>query len=237
MKPGDSEGISPCPAPIRSRTIATSASWPTSMPARRRRPSASSITPARATRWARCMKAPRPWIGWSRSRSAASPSPRPRPPRSGTASASTSSTRPATSTSPSRWSVRCACSTAPSACSIPTRAWSRRPRRCGARATAIACRASSSATRWTRSAPIISSASRTSSTGWAPSRWPFSCRSAPRTNSRASSISCAWSAWCGTKRRSAPSITTSKFRPSSSTRPRNIARSSSRRRSSSTTTP
>ena len=29
------------------------------------------------------MKAPRRWIGWSRSRSAASPSPRPRPPRSG----------------------------------------------------------------------------------------------------------------------------------------------------------
>ena len=58
------------------------------------------------------MTAPPPWTSWSRSRSAASPSRRPRRPRSGTASASTSSTRPATSTSPSRWSVRCACSTA-----------------------------------------------------------------------------------------------------------------------------
>ena len=54
------------------------------MPARPRRPSGSSITPARATRSARCTKAPRPWTGWSRSRSAASPSRRPRPPRSGT---------------------------------------------------------------------------------------------------------------------------------------------------------
>ncbi len=72
---------------------------------------------------------------------------------------------------------------------------------------------------------LTSSASRTSSTGSAPSRWRSSCRSAPRASSRASSISCAWSAWCGTKRRSARNITTSKFRPSCSTRPRNIARS------------
>ena len=50
------------------------------MPARRRRPSASSITPAGRTRSARCTKAPRRWTGWSRSRSAASPSPRRRPP-------------------------------------------------------------------------------------------------------------------------------------------------------------
>ena len=63
------------------------------------------------------MTAPRPWISWSRSRSAASRSRRPRPPRSGTTSASTSSTRRATSTSPSRSSARCACSTARSACS------------------------------------------------------------------------------------------------------------------------
>ena len=76
------------------------------MPARRRRPSGSSITPARATRSARSMRAPPPWTGWSRSRSAASPSRRPRPPRSGTTSGSTSSTRPATSTSPSRSSAR-----------------------------------------------------------------------------------------------------------------------------------
>ena len=80
------------------------------MPARRRRPSASSITPAGRTRSARCTKAPRRWTGWSRSRSAASRSPRPRRPASGTRpasghTASTSSTRRATSTSRSRSSV------------------------------------------------------------------------------------------------------------------------------------
>ena len=84
------------------------------MPARRRRPSGSSTTPARPIRSAKSTTAPRPWTGWSRSRSAASRSRRPRRPPSGTASASTSSTRPATSTSPSKSSVRCACSTAPS---------------------------------------------------------------------------------------------------------------------------
>ena len=44
------------------------------------------------------------------------------------------------------------------ACSTPTRASSRRPRRSGARATSTRCRASSSPTRWTRSAPTSSSA-------------------------------------------------------------------------------
>ena len=53
------------------------------MPARRRRPSGSSTTPARPTRSARCTTAPRPWISWSRKRSAASPSRRPPPPASG----------------------------------------------------------------------------------------------------------------------------------------------------------
>src|SRR5260221_569499 len=87
-----------------SRTTAISASWRTLMPERRRRLSGSSITPARAIRSARCTKAPRRWIGWSRSRSAASLLRRPRPPRSGTKSGSTSLTRPATSTSPSKMS-------------------------------------------------------------------------------------------------------------------------------------
>ena len=54
------------------------------MPARRRRPSASSIIPASRIRSAKSMTAPRPWTGWSRSRSAASPSRRPRRPLSGT---------------------------------------------------------------------------------------------------------------------------------------------------------
>jgi translation elongation factor EF-G len=63
--------------------------------------------------------------------------------------------------------------------------------------------------RWTRSARISSSASRISSIGSAPGRSPCSCRSAPRTSSKASSISCAWSAWSGTTKRSAPNTMTS----------------------------
>ena len=55
------------------------------MPVRRRRPSAFSTTPARRTKSARCMKAPRRWTGWSRSRSAASRSRPPRPRPSGSA--------------------------------------------------------------------------------------------------------------------------------------------------------
>ena len=55
---------------------------------------------------------------------------------------STSSTRPATSTSPSRWSAPCACSTARSRCSTPSTAWSPSPRRSGARPTSTTCRAS-----------------------------------------------------------------------------------------------
>ena len=96
---------------------ATSASWPTSMPARRPRPSASCSTPASPTRSAKCTKAPRRWTGWSRSRSAASPSRPPRRPASGAITASTSSTRPATWTSRPKWSARCACWTARSRCS------------------------------------------------------------------------------------------------------------------------
>ena len=65
------------------QSSATSASWPTSTPARRRRPSASSTTPAAPTRSARSTRALPSWTGWSRSRSAASRSPPPRPPASG----------------------------------------------------------------------------------------------------------------------------------------------------------
>ena len=63
------------------------------------------------TRWAKSMKAPPPWTGWSRSRNAASRSPPPRPPPTGMTNASTSSTRPGMSTSRSRSSARCASST------------------------------------------------------------------------------------------------------------------------------
>ena len=95
----------------------------------------------------------------------------------------------ATSTSPSRSSVRCACSTAPCACSTATRASSRRPRPSGARATSTACRASSSPTRWIRPAPTSTCASTTSRRSLAPRRCRSSCRSAPRATSPASSTS------------------------------------------------
>ena len=120
------EAISKWPVPHPSSVIATSASWPTSMPARPPRPSASCSTPASITRSVRCTMAPPPWTGWSRSKSAASRSRRPRRPASGRAwtrpcrsTASTSSTPPGTSTSPSKSSV-------------PARA-----RRCGVRAVRV----------------------------------------------------------------------------------------------------
>ncbi len=97
---------------VPSRVRATSASWPTSMPGRRPRPSVSFSTPASTTRSARSTTVPRRWTGWCRSRSEASPSRRPRRPVCGGAIASTSSTRPATWISRSRSSGACACSTA-----------------------------------------------------------------------------------------------------------------------------
>ncbi len=89
-------------APLPSSFIATSASSPTSTPARPRRPSGSSSTPASTTRWARSMTARRPWTGWSRSRSAASPSPRRRPRPSGRARPSSSRTAIASTSSTPR---------------------------------------------------------------------------------------------------------------------------------------
>ena len=147
------------PAAIRSTNIATSASWPTSMPARRRRPSASFIIPASPTRSARSMRAPPRWTGWSRSRSAASRSRRPRRPVSGTTTGSTSSTRRATSTSPSRSSARCACSTARSPASTASPASSRSPRPSGARPRSTTCRGCASSTSSTAPAPISRCAS------------------------------------------------------------------------------
>ncbi len=131
------------------------------MPARRRRPSASSTTPASATRSVRCTTAPPPWTGWSRSRSAGSPSPPPPPPASGKTTRSTSSTPPGTSTSPSRWSAACACSTVPLPSSTAKKASSRSPSRSGGRPTSTTSRGSASSTRWTRSAPTSTSPCRT----------------------------------------------------------------------------
>src|SRR5438067_2435230 len=82
-------------------------------------------------------------------------------------------------------------STARYACSIRTRASSRRPRPSGVRATSTRFRASSSPTRWIRLAPTSINACRISSTASAPSRLRSSFRSAPRTTSRVWSISSA----------------------------------------------
>ena len=92
---------------------------------------------------------------WRRSKSVASPSPRLPPPACGTTTASTSSTPRVTLTSPLRWSVRSACSTAPSPCSTRLPVSSRRPRPCGAKRTPTTCRGCASSTRWTASAPTF----------------------------------------------------------------------------------
>ena len=147
------------PAQPRSICTGTSALPRTSMPARRRRPSAFSITRARAIRSAKCMTAPPPWTSWSRSRSAASRSRPPRRRATGKIIASTSSTRRATWTSRSKSNVPCACSTAQSPCSTPLPVSSRSPKPCGARPTSITCRASASSTRWTAWARTFSAAS------------------------------------------------------------------------------
>ena len=82
---GDSPVEDPCHHVMARdpRRPATSASWPTSMPARPRRPSASSTTRAAAQDRRGPRGRRRRWTGWSRSRSAASPSRAPRPPASG----------------------------------------------------------------------------------------------------------------------------------------------------------
>src|SRR5256712_2272851 len=165
----------------------TSASWRTSMPGRRPRPSGSCITPAGRTSSVRCTKAPRRWTGWSRSRSAGSPSPPPPRPASGAIAASTSSTPPVTWTSPSRSSGRYACSTAPSPSSTRCRAWSLRPRPCGARRTSIVSPGSSTSTRWIASGPTTSAASRCSRADSVPTRCPSRSPSVVRTSTEGSS--------------------------------------------------
>ena len=157
------------------------------MPARRRRPSAFCSIRARTAKSARRMKAPPPWTGWLRSRSAASPLPPLRRPATGRTIASTSSTLPATSISPSRSSVPCAFWTALSPCSARRAALSRSPRLFGVRPSTIMFRAWCTSTRWT-------SWARTSTAWWTCStsvctrmRIRFSCRSARRTISAASS--------------------------------------------------
>ena len=138
---------------------ATSGSWPTSTRARPPRPSASCTTPASTTRWARSTRAAPRWTGCPRSKSGVSRSRRRLLPACGTTTASTSSTRRAMSTSPSRWSGRCASSTGRSQCSTPSPVSSLRPRPSGARPTSTACPVSVSSTKWTASGPTLPVAS------------------------------------------------------------------------------
>ena len=116
------------PANIRSTATATSGSWRTSTPARPRRRSGSSSTPASRHKIGEVHDgaATMDWMEqeqergititsaatttfWERTEDGMTPRRR--------STASTSSTPPATSTSPSKSSVRCACSTARCACS------------------------------------------------------------------------------------------------------------------------
>jgi small subunit ribosomal protein S7 len=176
------------PANTRSKTTATSASWPTSMPARRRRPSASSTTPASP----QDRRSPRRRRDHGLDGAGAGARHHHHVGRdhltfwNGDHRRSTSSTPRATSTSPSRWSARCACSTAPSRCSTPMPASSRSPRPCGARPT------STSAAHLLRQqdGPIGADFYRcvemiVDRLGAQP--LVCSCRSAPRASSRASS--------------------------------------------------
>lgn len=64
---------------------------------------------------------------------------------------------PGTSTSPTRWSDPCGCSTGRWRCSTPSRAWNRRASPCGGRPTGTVYRGSRSSTSWT---------------GWAPTSMP-----------------------------------------------------------------
>ncbi len=65
---------------------------------------------------------------------------------------------PGTSTSPSRWSARCASWTALSPCSTASPASSRSPRRCGGRPPSTASRGSATSTSWTAPARPSTSA-------------------------------------------------------------------------------
>ena len=78
----DARDIFSCPANTPSRTTAISASWPDYIDAGKdhRRPNASSIIPARATRSAKSMIwRQRPWTDGAGAVNAASPSPWPQP--------------------------------------------------------------------------------------------------------------------------------------------------------------
>ena len=145
---------------------ATSVSARTSTPVRRQRPSVSSITPVLTTRSAKFTMARPRWTGWSRSRSAALPSlPRQRPAsgrgwRANSPSiVSTSSTPRDTSTSPSKSSARCACSTVRAWSIVRSAAFSRSRKPFGGKPISTRCRGWRSSIRWTARAPTSSRSS------------------------------------------------------------------------------
>ena len=158
------------------------------MPERLLRRSASCTTPALRTRSVRCTMVPPRWTGWCRSRSEASRLPRLPPQHSGTTTRrntkSTLSTLRDTSTSPWRWSGRCACLTVPSPHSAPWVVWNRRAKPSGARPTSTMCPVSPMSTRWTAPAPTSWKWPARCATSWVPTRAPSSCLLAPRRTSR-----------------------------------------------------
>ena len=133
-----------------------SASWPTSMRAKRRRQNGSSITPAASHRIGEVHEgaATMDWMEQERERGITITSASTTVYWKGVPK-STSSTPRATSTSPLKWSVLCAFSMALLPFSMPLPACSLNPKQSGAKRTSTAFRGSRSSTRWTASAPTI----------------------------------------------------------------------------------
>jgi len=112
----------------RPRAVPKYRIMPTSIRARRRPPSAPLLH-RRSTKSARSTKAPRPMDWMAQEQERESRSPPQRPPAFGTTTASTSSDTPGMSTSRSRSSVACVCSTARCRVRLGRRWWEphRRP--------------------------------------------------------------------------------------------------------------
>ena len=145
---------------------------------------------ALSTRWARCTTVQRSPTGWTRSGSVGSRSPQLPFPPPGKTTASTSSTPPGTSTSPSRWSVRCGSWTEWSLSSAPLVAFSPSQKPFGVRLTATTCPGSCSSTRWTGPVPTSSRSTSKSRIGSKPMPPRSSYRSEPRAISKESSTLC-----------------------------------------------
>jgi len=119
---------------------------------------------------------------------------------------------PGTWISPSKWSVRCGCWTAPWRCSTATRALSPRPKPSGVRPIATMFRASCSSTRWTRPARLPDVPAHHPR---APGRQGRAHPAADRLGTGPEGIVdlVRMKAWCGSPKGSAPTTTTKRFRP------------------------